>query len=191
MPKSEVIHPQSTQIEIVGGNQNSGDIDANNVSGKGIAIGHGSQVAVFEDPTYPHDVRGMENPYLGLRSFTYDDRTIYAGRERDIAHSVAKLTSPGEQRVILFITGASGSGKSSLAQAGLLPMLEDHYQQRNRTPRRAVFRPSKYPMAMLADAMHQLGIPVEQLSFEAIEEKPSRWHRFVSHTTPHSRSICW
>src|SRR5215207_3404748 len=35
------------------------------------------------------------NPYLGLRSFGYDDRAKYAGREHIIAEAVAKLTADG------------------------------------------------------------------------------------------------
>jgi WD40 repeat protein len=111
-----------------------------------------------------YDVRGLENPYLGLAAFTYDEREKYAGRERVVAHAVDLLTTPGDQRTLLFITGASGSGKSSFAQAGLLPALEQHYQQRHHTVRHTVFRPSKQPVAMLADALLQLGMPAVKLN---------------------------
>jgi hypothetical protein len=71
-------------------------------------------------------VRGLPNPYLGLRAFTYDESDRYAGRERTVEEAVKLLTTPGEQRALFFITGASGSGKSSFAQAGLLPALETY-----------------------------------------------------------------
>jgi hypothetical protein len=106
-----------------------------------------------------HDVRGLANPYLGLAAFTYAEREKYAGREQQVAEAITKLTTPGEQRALLFITGASGSGKSSFAQAGLIPALEQHYTARHQQVRRAVFRPSKHPLAMLADALQQLGMP--------------------------------
>src|SRR5688500_16691384 len=108
-----------------------------------------SGTIVFGDVA--HDVGGLENPYLGLQPFTYADRRSFAGREAVIAEAAAMLTRPAEQRVPLFITGASGSGKSSLAQAGLLPALEAHYRARHSTASVAVFRPSRRPMAMLAD----------------------------------------
>jgi hypothetical protein len=111
----------------------------------------------------PYNVQGLPNPYLGLQPFTYAERAKYAGRDAQIAVALTKLTTPGEQRTLLFITGASGSGKSSFAQAGLIPALEQHYQQRHQTVRHAVFRPSKQPMAMLGDALLQLGMPGVQL----------------------------
>ncbi len=111
----------------------------------------------------PYDVHGLENPYLGLAAFTYAERERYAGHPRMIAVAVEKLTTPGEQRVLLFITGASGSGKSSFAQAGLIPALERYYDQRHITVRHAVFRPSKHPPAMLQDALQQLGLPTFRL----------------------------
>jgi hypothetical protein len=64
-----------------------------------------------------YDVRGLANPYLGLAVFTYVEREKYAGREQQINAAAAKLTTHGEQRVLLFVTGASSSGKSSFAQA--------------------------------------------------------------------------
>ena len=107
----------------------------------------------------PYDVSGLENPYLGLAAFTYAERERYAGHPRMIAVAEEKLTTPGEQRVLLFITGASGSGKSSFAQAGLIPALERYYAKRHTTVRHAVFRPSKHPLAMLGDAFQQLNLP--------------------------------
>jgi hypothetical protein len=81
---------------------------------------------------------------------------------------VAKLTTPGVQRALLFITGASGSGKSSFAQAGLIPALEQHYTARHQQVRRAVFRPSKHPLAMLSDALQQLGMPAADVNAETV-----------------------
>ncbi len=104
-----------------------------------------------------HNVSGLANPYLGLSAFTYADRDIYAGREREIAEAITRLASPGRPTNLLFITGASGSGKSSFVQAGVLPALEAHYTQRHLETRRAICRPSLHPIAALDDALQQLG----------------------------------
>ena len=105
-----------------------------------------------------YDVHGLANPYLGLQSFTYADHAKYAGREKLIAETVARLTAPDDPLALLFITGASGSGKSSFVQAGVLPALEKHYAALS--VKWAVFRPSRDPLAALADAMwRQLGLP--------------------------------
>ena len=74
-----------------------------------------------------YDVHGLANPYLGLQSFTYADHAKYAGREKLIAETVARLTAPDDPLALLFVTGASGSGKSSFVQSGVLPALGKHY----------------------------------------------------------------
>jgi hypothetical protein len=71
------------------------------------------------------------------------------------------MTAPGGQRTLLFVTGASGSGKSSFAQAGLIPAIEAFYQERRMEVRRAVLRPDTQPLAALADALLQLGLPAD------------------------------
>jgi hypothetical protein len=82
-----------------------------------------------EELTY--DVSDLTtDPYLGLASYTYATRAFYGGREQQLRAAVQRLTAPGAERVMLFVTGASGSGKSSFAQAGLLPALEEAYLPR-------------------------------------------------------------
>lgn len=58
-------------------------------------------------------------PYPGLRYFDEADAERFFGRER----IAARLASLLEERPMLVITGASGSGKSSLVRAGLIPAL--------------------------------------------------------------------
>jgi DNA-binding SARP family transcriptional activator len=58
-------------------------------------------------------------PYPGLRAFGPDDADVFFGREAD-AESVLERLSPG---AVVTIAGASGTGKSSLLLAGVLPRL--------------------------------------------------------------------
>ena len=60
-------------------------------------------------------------PYRGLRSFREEDQRWFFGRERDVQRLVEKL----KHRQFLAVVGPSGSGKSSLTLAGLLPRLRD------------------------------------------------------------------
>jgi len=103
------------------------------------------------------DVCGLASPYLGLRSFDYGDKDLYAGHAASIAAAARLLTAQRHERTLLFITGASGSGKSSFARAGLIPALERSYQQRNLPVRYGVCTPSRYPLENLAAALHRLG----------------------------------
>ena len=61
------------------------------------------------------------NPYRGLSAFRPEDAPIFFGRGPETDALVARLLSP-EVRVLAVI-GPSGSGKSSLVAAGLLPRL--------------------------------------------------------------------
>ena len=58
-------------------------------------------------------------PYKGLARFEAADAADFFGRERLVAEIVARL--PGA--ALLAVFGPSGSGKSSLVRAGVLPAL--------------------------------------------------------------------
>jgi len=57
------------------------------------------------------------SPFVGLNAFSYYDRSYFFGRDREIEDIIKRL----EQSNILAIMGDSGSGKSSLIKAGVLP----------------------------------------------------------------------
>jgi len=59
------------------------------------------------------------SPYRGLSAFTEADAKYFFGRDRVVASLVSKLA----QNKLLQISGPSGSGKSSLVSAGLIPEL--------------------------------------------------------------------
>lgn len=60
-------------------------------------------------------------PFRGLQTFGTDDAPWFYGRERLVAEVVARLVT----RPVLCLVGASGSGKSSLLLAGVVPVLAD------------------------------------------------------------------
>ncbi len=65
-------------------------------------------------------------PYLGLEAFQPDDAEWLFGRTeltQELRQRIAAL--PGSPARILVVIGASGSGKSSLLRAGLLPALRE------------------------------------------------------------------
>jgi len=135
------------------------NLDADRIDIGGDVVGRDKIVSTtYFTGDQQYDVRGLVNPYLGLQSFTYADHAKYAGREKLIADTVAQLTAPDDPLALLFVTGASGSGKSSFGQAGVLPALEQHYA--TLSVKYAVFRPSRDPLAALVDALwRQLGLP--------------------------------
>ncbi|MCB0562629.1 MAG: ATP-binding protein, partial [Phaeodactylibacter sp.] len=80
------------------------------------------------------------NPFMGLSSFNEGDAPLFYGRGRvvEALHSMAGA-SP-----LLVVSGASGTGKSSVIKAGLLPQL-----RREGWKVLPVIRPGKEPMALL------------------------------------------
>jgi len=69
--------------------------------------------------------RSNESPFAGLEPFTADRASVFFGRDREISEVQQRLNSNGipiHQRVIAIV-GPSGSGKSSLVNAGVIPHL--------------------------------------------------------------------
>jgi WD40 repeat protein/DNA-binding SARP family transcriptional activator len=64
-----------------------------------------------------------QNPYKGLRAFEEADADDFFGREDLIGRLVARMGEETDASRLLAIVGPSGSGKSSLAAAGLVPAL--------------------------------------------------------------------
>jgi basic membrane lipoprotein Med (substrate-binding protein (PBP1-ABC) superfamily)/DNA-binding SARP family transcriptional activator len=61
------------------------------------------------------------NPYKGLRPFTEEDRGDFFGRDELVRELLDALKDPNLE--LLALVGPSGSGKSSVLHAGLLPVL--------------------------------------------------------------------
>jgi WD40 repeat protein/DNA-binding CsgD family transcriptional regulator len=65
----------------------------------------------------------ITNPYKGLFAFQEDDADNFFGREALTERLVARLGEDGQAARLLAVVGPSGSGKSSLVKAGLIPAL--------------------------------------------------------------------
>lgn len=85
-------------------------------------------------------------PYRGLRPFDAQDADFYFGRATVVAEAMRRL----EESPLLLVVGPSGSGKSSLVRAGILPAVA-----RDGHPA-SVFTPGLDPLAALTTAMAAL-----------------------------------
>ena len=81
-------------------------------------------------------------PFKGLASFEPADADYFFGRERLIAELVARLVGAS----FLGIVGPSGSGKSSVLRAGLLPALAGGVLPGSERWRRVLIRPGERPL---------------------------------------------
>jgi WD40 repeat protein/tRNA A-37 threonylcarbamoyl transferase component Bud32 len=84
-------------------------------------------------------------PFKGLASFEPVDADYFFGRERLVAELVARLVGAG----FLGIVGPSGSGKSSVLRAGLLPALAEGVLPGSGGWRRWLLRPGERPLEAL------------------------------------------
>src|SRR5271165_5294020 len=68
--------------------------------------------------------RWKENPFRGLQIFDFEHAPIFQGRTKAIGTVLEALeVQVRAQRPFVLVVGASGSGKSSLVRAGVLPLL--------------------------------------------------------------------
>lgn len=82
-------------------------------------------------------------PFRGLLSFQPEDRRFFFGRDREvgeIADALGRLVKEGLPR-FLVVAGASGSGKSSLVMAGVVPRLLAEAAERGEALELAIRQP--------------------------------------------------
>ena len=97
------------------------------------------------------ELHDIPYPYPGLRPFEAWETEIFFGRE---AHT-ERLLEILRARRFLAVIGPSGSGKSSLVRAGLLPQLPRGRLGTGTRWRVAIMRPGNEPIRRLARALLQ------------------------------------
>ena len=88
-------------------------------------------------------------PYRGLAAFREEDAPYFYGREE----FTQKLITAANQKSFVALIGSSGSGKSSVVFAGLIP-----YLKKTREWQAIAFRPGNNPFESLAAALIEAGI---------------------------------
>ncbi|MBC8347042.1 MAG: hypothetical protein H8E24_00275, partial [Verrucomicrobia bacterium] len=95
------------------------------------------------------------NPFPGLRPFEMQEKYLFFGREDQTVELLKRL---GQAR-FLAVVGTSGSGKSSLVRAGLLPELHGGTMtDAGSSWEISVMRPGGDPLTNLARALEDSGI---------------------------------
>ena len=104
------------------------------------------------------------NPFPGLRPFEPHESSLFFGREDQCDDLLTRL---GRRRLVAVV-GMSGSGKSSLVRAGLLPALDRGYlPSAGSSWHIAIFRPGSDPVANLARGLEERRLPGGEAAAES------------------------
>ncbi|NIM10545.1 MAG: AAA family ATPase [Candidatus Aminicenantes bacterium] len=121
------------------------------------------------------------HPFPGLRPFEEEEEHLFFGREKPVIELLSRLRT---SRFVAVI-GTSGSGKSSLIKAGLLPSLYRGFMaQAGSSWRVAVFRPGDNPIHNLAHALGN-NLLLYQGSVENSDDDPEQdemWRKMMETT---------
>ena len=120
-------------------------------------------------------------PYPGMKPFTASERGRFYGRDAEIQAAVDWL----RRRRFLAVIGSSGSGKSSLLAAGILPALETSHYFAGMPWDVHTMRPGATPFTTLA-ALLDLAVPrtVDRTA------RRRRWRRRCR-TARRVHACCW
>ena len=150
-----------------------------------IRMGWGRAIRLlrYSTPTAipPQEVK-EECPYQGLRFFTKETKDFFFGRHKLVGNLKQKL----EQTAFILVIGSSGSGKSSLVRAGLIPELErDGWQILG------PMVPSIAPLSELQQVFKSQFTEPEELDeiYQLIEEEPEGLVQAAANLPPSQRFL--
>ena len=111
LPIESKANPIVHNINVYGGNYNE------NIAGnyqQNTATNKNSPEAILQRAFIKH------SPYKGLKRFNAQDKDLFFGRDK----LIAKLIEAVNQSNLVLVLGASGSGKSSVVRAGVMPQID-------------------------------------------------------------------
>ena len=103
---------RSTTTDPIGSKQYQGVLDVENRPEELAKLIRAALGAEADGP-----VQLVDQPFPGLRAFDAEHNHLFFGRETETEELVEKL----RREPLLMVVGDSGSGKSSLVRAGLVP----------------------------------------------------------------------
>ncbi len=137
-------------------------------------------------PTALLDDAAIENPYKGLRAFAAGDAADFFGRERLVQRLVARLGEPGTRGRFIAVVGPSGSGKSSVVRAGLVPALAAGALPMSQDWFRVEMTPAPHPFEELEAALSRVAIEAPPSMLDIVLS-PGGVRRAVERVLPDGR----
>ncbi len=126
----------------------------------------------------------MSNPYKGLRGFNEADSTDFFGRNVLIRTLLKRITRKGQYSRFLAVVGPSGSGKSSVVKAGVIPAIRDG--QVMGLPRSFIvdMTPGAEPMRRLEGALLRVALQADDAFMRTLASDDYRLTDVVDRALP-------
>lgn len=113
----------------------------------------------------------ISNPYKGLRPFEEADAGDFYGRESLITKLTERLSEPEMFSRFLAVIGPSGSGKSSVVKAGLLPVIRKGEIENVGRVFITEMTPGMRPMQVLSNALLNVAVVADETFLEDLQRK--------------------
>lgn len=114
------------------------------------------------------------NPYMGLRPYGETDSEFFFGRTALVIRLIERLTEDTELNNFLALVGPSGSGKSSVIYAGLIPQLKAGAITGSDSWYVTTMTPSSQPFQNLILALRSIAaVAVDDFTQEIVENSQS------------------
>ncbi len=127
----------------------------------------------------------IRNPYKGLEPFLEADAANFYGRSKDVTTLLSRLqlTQSAQTPRCIALVGASGSGKSSLVRAGLIPALRRNELAGSADWFIATLTPGSQPLTALEQALLSVGVKEAPLASD-LQQNPDGLVQAVEHVLP-------
>ncbi len=125
------------------------------------------------------------NPYKGLRAFDEADAADFVGRNR----LVTRLLEVLDRSRALAVVGPSGSGKSSVVRAGLLPALRSGRLVGSETWLVTSMVPGQDPYADLANALERVAVDLPADPAAVLRRSPRGLASLLRRSVPDQRQV--
>jgi hypothetical protein len=165
------------------------EIPLNQVQAEFSSLNLSLDMVVFVSQAPPRQPFTGQNPYRGLRTFTEGETEFFFGRTEAIQALIAQVTELVEKPTslanpeLMAVLGASGSGKSSLVRAGLIPALRaGQVAGSERWPTKVIL-PGPRPLEALAEVfLDKIGRGTAAILAELAQGEKALHHLIIEAT---------
>ncbi len=135
-----------------------------------------------------NNIHEINNPYKGLRTFEETDSGDFFGRESIINKILDLMSQAGPSSNFLALIGPSGSGKSSLVNAGIIPSLRQNAIEGSGKWFITQMYPGAYPFEELEAVLSRIAVNPSDNLMHLLQEDERGLLRTIKRVLPSDKS---